>query len=699
MFASFVVFVVAAAVLSTTSTSVEAITNDGRIKHIVVLVQENRPFDHLFGWARDILGVDGLTGDEYNYVDPSDTNSEKIFVSDKAPFLNQCDPNHGVPATTQKLFSTNAAKLSGVADMGGFVAYENSSSVNNYCNVMQGFPPSKVPILTSLAQNYAIMDRFFASVPGPTWPNRMFALSGTSAGSTSTSVWYQNEPGRLYPQKTFYDQVEETGNTWKNYFNDTPWELILEKVAHSPQNLHPMDQFYKDAEAGTLPTFSWINPRSGINITTGVGSNDQHPDHDMNAGEQYYKDIYEALRASPAWESTLYIITYDEHGGFYDHVVPPSADIPSPGDGERAYPDISFKFDRLGVRIPTLLISPWIKAGTVVNRPVESGMPASNSEYDLTSIIATARKLLSGMEDIGPLTDRDAWSATFEHLLFELDEPRSDCPMHLVDALAPELPKTATIPEGDLPLNDLQTDISTIHSYLGHGEKLPLLQSEHSEWLVRQFEAHKTKTADWLASKLSGHATVTVKPRPDYRGPLEDPTWNMNGLPYGDPSGQYANSKAPFIVISTRALRRGDDKSDEPFCLDGGDGVAGSTLKATACYPSVDPETNRDPMQHWSMHADGTLRLHNAKGADHLCVTNHLFDEYERRGLKIDEKMKMRALTSGYSAAQEVATLEECSDSVQQTFAYHGKAPGDNGAGNLEFGDVEFYLGAIKHIL
>jgi phospholipase C len=669
-----------------------------RIKHIVVLMEENRPFDHLFGWASDLLGVNGLTGEEYNLVDPENPSSEKIYVSDKAPLLNDCDPNHGVPATTSKLFSTSASQISGVPDMGGFVAFENSSTALNYCNVMQGFPPSKVPVLTSLAQNYAIMDRFFASVPGPTWPNRMFALSGTSAGSTSTSIWYHNEPGKLYPQKTFYDQIEESGNTWKNYFNDTPWELILEKVAHSPHNLHPLDQFYADAKAGTLPSFSWINPRSGMNVTTGVGSNDQHPDHDVSAGEQYYKDIYEALRASPAWEDTLFIVTYDEHGGFYDHVVPPTVNIPTPGDGEAAYPDTGFKFDRLGIRVPTLLISPWIKAGTVISSPPSSGMPASNSEYDLTSIIATARKLLPGMENVGPLTGRDAWSATFEHVLFELDQPRTDCPLHLPDALVPELPNSKTFtPESDLPINDLQIDISNIHSFLGHGEKVPELQGDLSEWLVRQHGAHKSKTTEWLASKASPNATVTVKPRPDYKGALEDSAWDMNGLPYGSVSGQYANSKSPYIVLSTRTLRRSTSNGkEEPFCLDAGEGKEGSRLKATACYPSQNPDLNRDPMQHWVLMGDGTLRLFDAKGKSTLCVTNHLFDAYERRGLKVDAAFKARSLKSGYSAAQEVATLEVCNDSVQQTFAYHGHAPGDNGAGNLEFGDVEFYLGVVK---
>jgi phospholipase C len=309
--------------------------DEPRIKHVVVLMMENRPFDHLFGWYQG--GVDGLTGEEFNLVDPANPSSDKVYADNKAPFMNQCDPCHATPCTTSKLFSTDAVLASGVPDNGGFVAYQNSSAAQNYCNVMSGFPPEKVPILTALAQEYAIMDRFFASHPGPTWPNRMFALTGTSAGSTETSCWYHAIPGKLYPQKTIYDQVEEAGLQWRNYFNDTPWELILEKVAHSPHNLHPLDQFYRDAESGDLPAFSWLNPRSGMNITTGVGSNDQHPDHDMSAGEQYYKDVYEALRASPAWEETLFVITYDEHGGFYDHVIPPTQGIPPPGDGEKSY--------------------------------------------------------------------------------------------------------------------------------------------------------------------------------------------------------------------------------------------------------------------------------------------------------------------------------------------------------------------------
>eukprot|EP00750_Incisomonas_marina_P028233 INCI6549.2.p1 GENE.INCI6549.2~~INCI6549.2.p1 ORF type:complete len:368 (-),score=37.68 INCI6549.2:982-2085(-) len=254
--------------------------------------------------------------------------------------------------------------------------------------------------------------------------------------------------------------------------------------------------FFSDAATGNLPAFAWINPRSGVNVTTGEGSNDQHPDHDVALGEQLMKDIYEALRASPQWNETLFIITMDEHGGFWDHVPPPSGVPPPNATMLPSYPDSDFFFDRLGVRIPTLLISPWIAKGTVVSAPPEAQKPANNSEYDLTSIIATTRILLNMSAE--PLTDRDAWAATFEHTLATLDAPRSDCPVHLPDAPPPSLDHHI---EAALPINDLQRDISFMHAHLagvaGDADHVtnthsavPTTQGEISEWMQQQFAVH-----------------------------------------------------------------------------------------------------------------------------------------------------------------------------------------------------------------
>ena len=262
-----------------------------------------------------------------------------------------------------------------------------------------------------------------------------------------------------------------------------------------------------------------------MNVTTGQGSNDCHPDHSMALAEAYVKDIYEAVRASPAWPDTLFVVTFDEHGGFYDHVVPPSKDVPPPGDGEKSYPDRGFLFDRLGVRVPTLLISPWIKKGSVLTTPPDEAKPTPSSEYELTSIIASTRKLLN--MDTGPLTNRDAWSATFDHAILELDEARTDCPLHLPDALPPAMPQHGVIQEAeqDFPLNDLQTDIAAVISHLGNKGGMesrgaakdrstegiditargdyPRVQGQLSQFLQDNFASHSDQTKQWLQSKAT----------------------------------------------------------------------------------------------------------------------------------------------------------------------------------------------------
>ena len=307
-------------VMHSSAASTSAASASARIKHVVVVMEENRSFDHFFGFAKKLAGmaVDGLTGHESNPLNGSRAHSRRIAVDDQSPYLGPCDPDHSTPATTAKIFGvSNAArgKLSrSHARMQGFVEFEqgrhgNSSEALNWCGVLSMFTPDRLPVLTTMAKEFAIMDQFFCSHPGPTWPNRMFMLSATSAGSTSTGPWYHNEPGQLFPQRTFFDELEEHGRTWRNYYNDTPWELFMEKIATSPDNVRPLTEFFADAAAGTLPSFSWINPRSGINISTGVGSNDQHPDHDVAAGEAFYKDLYEAVRAGPGWNETLFVVT------------------------------------------------------------------------------------------------------------------------------------------------------------------------------------------------------------------------------------------------------------------------------------------------------------------------------------------------------------------------------------------------------
>ena len=188
----------------------------------------------------------------------------------------------------------------------------------------------------------------------------------------------------------------------------------------------------------------------------GQPASDQHPDHDVAEGDRLIKTVYEALRNGPKWNSTLFVLTYDEHGGFFDHVAPPAA--PSP-DGLNATDD-PFDFTRAGVRIPTIVASPLIPKGTLVHEPGTGGThagPQDNSEFEATSVIATARRLL-GLEG-APLTAREAWAAPFDSILSEAS-PRTDCPTQLPEA--PSHRAVAGVPLapfellGTRPLNELQ---------------------------------------------------------------------------------------------------------------------------------------------------------------------------------------------------------------------------------------------------
>mgnify|MGYP001560294631 FL=1 len=440
----------------------------GRIKHIVVLMEENRSFDNMLGYYPGTKH--GLRGNESNPVNAFNATAGTVRVSPTAKFINECDPNHSLNATTYKIFGPVADTHQNFSDptMSGFVQWEGIVDGHNatdlhYCGVMEGFAPTSLPVMTTLASEFVLFDHFFASLPGPTWPNRLFFMAGTSAGLTETYPWYRDDVGRLFPMPTIFDQVAEAGGTFKIYYNDTPWELFVEAIAHHPEHTVPMDEFFADARRGTLPDFAYINPRSGINLTIMQGSNDQHPDHDVRAGEQYYKDIYEALRASPQWNETLFIVTYDEHGGFFDHVAPRNG-IPSPGDGETSYPDPNFTFTRGGIRIPTLMASPWLPRGLVVTDPPQAQRPRNDSYYELTSIMATTRKLLEFMWGTPALTNRDAWAATFEHLFDLLDEPRTDCPLHLPQVASSE--RHSLLREAQQPLNPLQWDIVRTHAGL-----------------------------------------------------------------------------------------------------------------------------------------------------------------------------------------------------------------------------------------
>lgn len=390
-----------------------------KIEHVVVLMLENRAFDHMLGWMGQWgVQVDGLTGKESNKIQRKDGTTHEAFVNGNCPYINPFDPLHDVPNVTHALM--DGARWLNPAPMSGFAQSHYVEGFETPENVMTGFTPDRVPAISTLAKNFAVFDKYFCSVPGPTFPNRFYFQSGTSRGMTVTSNMTTLIPGG--PQTSIFDVMKSNNMTWRTYFEDLPDALVLrnQRTWHDiTTNVRWYEDFARDCKRGDLPNYTWLSPR--FYAFFGKPARDQHPDHDVVLGEELVKEVYEAVRNSPLWEKTLLIVTYDEHGGFYDHVSPPQDNVPSPDGIVGGQGTIhEFNFTRLGVRVPFIAISPYIKH-QVVSWPKDA--PAKQFEH--SSMYATLRRLYGFPEE---LTKRTAFAAPFDFLLDELDEPRTDCP-------------------------------------------------------------------------------------------------------------------------------------------------------------------------------------------------------------------------------------------------------------------------------
>lgn len=324
------------------------------IKTIVILVMENRSFDHMIGWMKKSINpsINGVSGNECN---PNPTSNQEICFSDDAEYVDP-DPGHSFEAVEKQVFGNSS-----VPTMSGFVEQALTMSENLSQTVMKGFKPQNLPVYAALVQEFAVFDRWFSSIPGPTQPNRLFVYSATSHGST---CHVKKLLAKGFPQQTIFDSLHENGRDFGVYFQNIPTTLFYKNMRKLKYifKFHDYDlKFKKDARKGKLPSLTVIEPR--YFDLKGYPANDDHPSHDVANGQKLVKEVYEALRSSPQWNETLFVITYDEHGGFYDHVQTPFVDVPNP-DGNTGPSPFFFNFDRLGVRVPTIMVSPWIKKGT-----------------------------------------------------------------------------------------------------------------------------------------------------------------------------------------------------------------------------------------------------------------------------------------------------------------------------------------------
>ncbi|KAK8532182.1 hypothetical protein V6N13_131515 [Hibiscus sabdariffa] len=464
------------------------------IKTVVVLVQENRSFDHMLGWFKALNPeIDGVTGSESNPISTSDPTSTRVTFKDTAAYVDP-DPDHSFQAIYEQVsgkpWDTNNPDPNPEIKMNGFAQNAERTTPGLSETVMNGFKPDMVPVFKQLVTEFAVCDRWFASLPTSTQSNRLYLHSATSRGA------FSNDTQKLiegYPQKTIFESLEENGYSFGIYHQSFPATLFYRNLRNVKyvDNFHNYDLSFKhDCEKGKLPNYVVIEPRY-FDILT-AAANDDHPSHDVSEGQKFVKEIYEALRSSPQWNEILFLITYDEHGGFYDHVPTPTG-VPSPDNFVGAEP-YNFKFDRLGCRVPAIMVSPWIQPGTVLHRP--SG-PHPTSEFEHSSIPATLKNIFNLKEF---LTKRDAWAGSFD-IVVNRSTPRTDCP----EKLAEPVKMRSTDAKETAKLSDFQEELVQVAAAL-KGDPLKVVQNMTVSSGLKYVEDafNKFNDAGQKAKKING---------------------------------------------------------------------------------------------------------------------------------------------------------------------------------------------------
>jgi phospholipase C len=416
------------------------------IQRFVVLMLENRSFDHLVGYMKTVNpAIEGLSGSEFsNYPNPNNQQPPPVPVSPMASTTMPYDPNHEFcdvqtqlygPSPTQtctdplgpccSLPPKNPAAMSGFL-ASGLAANQSQNGIGTGSEVMQCFGFGRVPYITSLAQQFAIFNFWFSALPGPTWPNRFFVHAATSGGLTDSPATDQIVQGFSFQGGTIYEALANAGKDWRIYHNGLPQTAGIDSLRQAyvdPFTTHfrDMKNFAQDVQAGILPEYTFIEPNydSGEDYEKG---DSMHPLNDISGGDLLVKQVYETLRASELyWPETMLIVTFDEHGGFYDHVPPPPA-IP-PGDNltyqNKNHP---FGFDLYGIRVPAIVVSAYTRKGTVIG----SDIADATTHFDHTSILATVEKRFG----LRPMTNRDLKANTLEAAL-NAAQPRTDAPTTL----------------------------------------------------------------------------------------------------------------------------------------------------------------------------------------------------------------------------------------------------------------------------
>ena len=470
------------------------------IQHVVQLMLENRSFDHMLGFLYSGTGnvsptgqpFEGLTGSESN-TDASG-NTVTVYQIDPtaagAYFMPGADPGEGYANTNAQLFGSGQPPSPPAATNTGFVtnfadaiAYDQRSGRSVQAgttpsDIMGVFPPAALPVLSGLAAGFAVCDYWYSSVPTETFPNRAFACAATSQG-------HMNDATASFTVPSIFGLMTQHSLSWKIYGYDQ--EPLTRKdfpdTLSAPETCFGrFADFQSDAAAGTLPQYSFLEP------SWGSKGNSQHPNYDVSLGEQLIQSVYNALRSGPGWNQTLLFITYDEHGGLYDHVPPPSGATPPDATPSQ----VGFDFTRFGVRVPAVLVSPLIPAGTVFR------VPAGSTPLDHTSVLKT----IEVRWGLPALTARDAAAPDVGDVL-SLATPRTDDPLAGVTAPTSTGANPAAAEVSHLQLMNAQLT-SQLQVPLSELNSAPLLAQQQTPADYDQYI--EARTATWKAARATGNA-------------------------------------------------------------------------------------------------------------------------------------------------------------------------------------------------
>jgi phospholipase C len=397
-----------------------------QIEHVVVVMLENRSFDHMLGYlslpvaegGKGRTNIDGLTGPAVNRNTYAGADYPVHHLSATMFGGEAEDPDHSGASVDEQLAGGGQGFVANYARISRARAAQLGVPVPDPGLVMGYYTGDDLPVYDHLAAEYCVVDRWFSSVPGATWPNRLYSIAGRAAGSRD------DVSPPIYALPSFVRYLDQHNVDWRWYSFDPATLRAVdpeyrlsrhERFAFvDSRTLSTLERavgelteeglsFLDDVAAGRLPQVSWIDPRFKDLRVLGPDSNDDHPPSDVIAGQDLLLTIYHALSSAPTWEKTLMIVLYDEHGGFYDHVVPPAAVDEDP------------QFQRLGVRVPALLVSPLVSAGS------SSSELAPDIHFDHTSIAKTI--LTRFCKTDGQIPALTARAAAAQHLGSLLNDP------------------------------------------------------------------------------------------------------------------------------------------------------------------------------------------------------------------------------------------------------------------------------------